>query len=236
MTYRSAWAATTNYALNDAVTDNGSTWIAVQSSTGVEPSSASAAWSLLARAGSTGVTGAAGTAATVAIGSVSTGAPGSTATVTNSGTSSAAVLNFSIPAGATGASGSGSGSGSSASGTSGVTYATVLHSVTFGTVYYPVNAAAGASGETTAILTWVPGGCTATKLSVYSLQGNPITVSLRSGTPGAMSATGLSCTASNATSCTAQGSVTVSAGTFMDLSITGSNGTASPVWTAVACN
>ena len=236
MNYRGSWAQATNYAVNDAVTDVGSTWIAVQSSTGVEPSTTTTTWALLAQAGSTGATGGSGTSATVAIGSVMTGAPGSAAAVTNSGSASAAVLNFTIPAGATGASGSGSGSGSGSAETSGVTYASVQHSVTFGTVYYPVNAAVGSSSESTAILTWVPGGCTATKLTVYSLQGNPITVSLRSGMPGLMSSTGLACSASNATSCTQQGSVTITAGSFIDLSITGSNGTAAPVWTALACN
>ena len=44
-----------------------------------------------------------GTAATVTIGTTTTGAPGSQAVVTNSGTSSAAVLNFTIPKGDTGA-------------------------------------------------------------------------------------------------------------------------------------
>ena len=61
--------------------------------------------------GDTGATGAAGSdgsdgaAATIAIGSVSTGAAGSSATVTNSGTSNAATFNFSIPKGDTGAQG-----------------------------------------------------------------------------------------------------------------------------------
>jgi hypothetical protein len=58
--------------------------------------------------GSSGATGASGVAATVTVGKVSTGAPGSAATVTNSGTLQAAVLNFSIPQGATGASETGS--------------------------------------------------------------------------------------------------------------------------------
>ena len=58
--------------------------------------------------GSPGSPGANGTAATVKVGNVLTGAPGSAATVTNSGTLQAAVLNFSIPQGATGASGGGS--------------------------------------------------------------------------------------------------------------------------------
>lgn len=46
--------------------------------------------------------GPAGTAATITIGTVTTGAAGSSATVVNAGTTSAAVLNLTIPAGATG--------------------------------------------------------------------------------------------------------------------------------------
>jgi hypothetical protein len=66
--------------------------------------------------GPTGPTGSTGSAATVAVGTVSTGSPGSSVTVTNAGSSSAAVLNFSIPQGAAGA-GGGSGSGTVNSGT-----------------------------------------------------------------------------------------------------------------------
>lgn len=55
--------------------------------------------------GATGATGPAGDAATIAVGTVTTGAEGSSATVTNSGTSSAAVFDFSIPVGDTGATG-----------------------------------------------------------------------------------------------------------------------------------
>ena len=51
-----------------------------------------------------------------------------------------------------------------------------------------------------------------------------------------MSSTGLACVASNASSCTALGSVTVTAGTFVDLSVSGANGSAASVWTALACN
>lgn len=50
-------------------------------------------------AGAQGETGPAGAAATIAVGTVTTGVPGSSATVTNSGTSSAAVFNFTIPRG-----------------------------------------------------------------------------------------------------------------------------------------
>lgn len=59
--------------------------------------------------GPQGNPGAAGTPATVTVGTVTTGAPGTQASVTNSGTPSAAVFDFVIPRGATGASGSGSG-------------------------------------------------------------------------------------------------------------------------------
>jgi hypothetical protein len=50
----------------------------------------------------TGATGATGTAATIAVGSVATGAAGSSVTINNSGTSAAAVFDFSIPRGDTG--------------------------------------------------------------------------------------------------------------------------------------
>lgn len=49
--------------------------------------------------GATGGSGPAGPAATIVVGTVTTGAPGSAATVTNIGTSSAAILDFSIPKG-----------------------------------------------------------------------------------------------------------------------------------------
>lgn len=55
--------------------------------------------------GGSSTPGPAGKAATITIGTVTTGEAGSEATVTNSGTENAAVLNFSIPKGATGANG-----------------------------------------------------------------------------------------------------------------------------------
>ena len=57
------------------------------------------------RTGDEGQPGTPGVAATIAVGSVTTGAAGSNAAVTNSGTSGAAVLDFEIPRGATGATG-----------------------------------------------------------------------------------------------------------------------------------
>jgi hypothetical protein len=62
------------------------------------------AWSIVAS-----LRGAAGTAATVAVGTVTTGAAGSSAIITNVGTSLAAVFNFTIPRGDTGVSGNGTG-------------------------------------------------------------------------------------------------------------------------------
>jgi hypothetical protein len=56
--------------------------------------------------GAQGNQGVQGPAATVAVGTTSTGAPGSNAAVNNSGTSSAAVFNFTIPRGDVGAQGS----------------------------------------------------------------------------------------------------------------------------------
>lgn len=55
--------------------------------------------------GPKGDKGATGAAATIAVGTVTTGAAGSSATVTNAGTSSAAKFNFTIPRGNTGAAG-----------------------------------------------------------------------------------------------------------------------------------
>lgn len=49
--------------------------------------------------GAKGEQGEPGTAATITVGTVTTGAAGSDATVTNAGTTSAAVLNFAIPQG-----------------------------------------------------------------------------------------------------------------------------------------
>ena len=55
--------------------------------------------------GATGSTGPQGQAATISVGSVTTGAAGGSASVTNTGTSSAAVLAFTIPRGDTGSAG-----------------------------------------------------------------------------------------------------------------------------------
>jgi hypothetical protein len=51
-----------------------------------------------------------------------------------------------------------------------------------------------------------------------------------------MANTTLACTASPGASCTETGSITVPAGSFVDLTITGPSGTAAGVWTALTCN
>ena len=69
------------------------------------PQGATGAAGAAGATGATGPTGAAGAAATVTVGTVTTAQPGTQATVTNTGTPEAAVLDFTIPQGATGAAG-----------------------------------------------------------------------------------------------------------------------------------
>lgn len=114
--WHGAWSSGASYAALDGVQHNGSSWIANTSNTNAAPG-VSGAWDLWVAKGDTGSAGAqgpkgdtgstgpTGTAATIAVGTVTTGAAGSSATVTNAGSSSAAVFNFSIPQGAAGAAG-----------------------------------------------------------------------------------------------------------------------------------
>ncbi|WP_334267757.1 DNRLRE domain-containing protein [Edaphobacter sp. HDX4] len=232
VSFKGAWSITVGYLPNDAVSYQGSTYVAIAMNLGVRPDITPSAWSVLAQGGSAGPTGPAGVAATLAVGTVTTGAAGTAAGVTNSGTPTAAVLNFTIPQGAPGTNGSGSSGGGAGEGS----FASTYHSVSFSTNYYSVNSANANANELATILTWVPAGCTATTLSVYSQQGNTIQVILRSGLPGAMADTALACSASTNSSCTATGNVSIAAGSFVDLRVQGSSGLAAPVWTAVACN
>lgn len=89
---RGAWDSGTDYAVNDVVTLNGSSYICVSGHTNHTPPNTTY-WQVLAAKGDPG------DAATVAVGSVTTVAYGAPATVTNSGTSDAAILDFEIPAG-----------------------------------------------------------------------------------------------------------------------------------------
>lgn len=92
--------------------------------------------------GNTGPQGPTGAAATATAGTTTTGAPGTSATVVNAGTTSAAVFNFTIPRGDTGATGP-AGPGVAVGGTAGqvlikqssVDYATAWGNVTGGLSY-----------------------------------------------------------------------------------------------------
>ncbi|MEY9358938.1 hypothetical protein ABH994_001659 [Bradyrhizobium yuanmingense] len=90
-----AWSGATAYAVGDVVTLTGSSYVCVLDHTNQAPPNTTY-WQLLASKGADGVDGA---AATVSVGTTTTGAGGSSANVTNSGTSSAAILDFTIPAG-----------------------------------------------------------------------------------------------------------------------------------------
>lgn len=93
-----------------------------------------------------------GTAATISVGTVTTGAEGSSATVANSGTTTAAVFDFSIPVGATGATGSQGDAatisvGTVATGAEGSS-ATVTNSGTSSAAVFDFSIPVGATGAT----------------------------------------------------------------------------------------
>ncbi|HLI75863.1 MAG TPA: hypothetical protein VKV02_02880, partial [Acidobacteriaceae bacterium] len=199
--------------------------------TNQEPDQYPQVWPVLAEAGGvgpTGVAGATGSAATVSVGSVTTLPAGSQATVTNSGSSTAAVLNFGIPQGAAGSSG-----GTSASAPR---VPAMYHSVSYTNAFYAVNSSTSANTDSPALLAWMPQSCTASRLDVYSQQSNSIKVTLRTGTGTALNDTALTCTAAPNGSCTVTGAVAVAAGEFLDLHIVNSSGTLAPVWTALECD
>ena len=235
MTFKGAWLAGYGYAANDSITygNPASTYIALASNNSSEPDLYPQVWSMLAQAGGPGPSGPTGSAATLSIGSVATGAPGTLAAVTNTGTGTAAVLNFTIPQGAAGTSGTG---GSGGGGASGIPFQSMYHAVSYVSLYYSVNSPTSAPSEQASVLTWVPSGCTASTLNVYSQQSNSIAVTLRMGAPGGMESTTLACTAAPNASCTGTGSIAVAAGSFVDLTISGASGTSAGVWTALACN
>jgi len=232
MNFRGAWQQTASYVINDAVTFGGSTYLAQAGGSNLEPDIYSQYWAVLAQAGGAGPTGAAGAAASVSIGTVTTLASTASATVTNSGVAPAVVLNFGIPQGASGAAGTG---GSSGTGSNNA-YAGMYHAVNFATIYYAVNTPNTSASESAPVLTWVPLGCTAMRLDVYSQQSGSVKVTLRTGTPSSMADTALSCTPSTSGSCPATGSVTIPAGNFIDFRFDNASGTTAGVWTSLECN
>jgi hypothetical protein len=230
MNFRGQWSPAVFYSLNDAVSFDGSTYLALASGSNQQPDQNAQAWTVIAQAGSQGPTGPAGTAATLSIGTVSTLPAGSSATVANSGTPQDAILNFGIPQGATGPPGSGSTSTTSGS------FAAMYHPTNFNNTYYALNSPNAATSESDSVLAWIPQACTATELDVKSNQSGAITVTLRLGVSGTtMQDTALTCTPSQS-SCPALGSVAIPAGSFVDLRIDHTSGTLAGVWTSLTCN
>jgi hypothetical protein len=99
ITWQGEWSSLTTYTINQAVQYDGQSYVALQGGTDKNPSSQTSYWSLMT---AKGASGADGTSATVSIGTVTTVATGNSATVTNSGTSSAATFDFNIPKGSRG--------------------------------------------------------------------------------------------------------------------------------------
>ena len=235
LNFRGAWAAAAGYALSDTVTYSGSTYYAEAANNHVMPGSdGGSTWALLAAAGSVGPTGATGTSPAVAAGNTSTGAAGSSAQVTSRVAGGTTYFDFVVPQGAAGS--GGSGTGTATSNTSGIPFAAMYHAVSFSNNFYSVNNTNQSANETANVLSWVPGGCTASKLVVYSQQAATITVTLRTGAPGSMADTALTCQAATNQSCTSTGSINVPAGSFVDVSIAHPDSNAVGVWIAVACN
>ena len=105
ITWQGEWSSSTTYTQNQAVQYSGTAYVCLQGNSNVIPSSNTSVWSVMVLKGDTGATGAVGSAGTVTIGTTTTGSAGGNASVSNSGTSSEAVLNFSIPKGVSGAAG-----------------------------------------------------------------------------------------------------------------------------------
>lgn len=128
-------------------------------------------------AGETGPAGPSGSAATVAVGATTTGAAGTSASATNVGTSSAAVINFVIPRGDTGAAGAtGPAGATGATGPAGpAPSGTGLVSVTAGVLDTPTTLSARVAADAPNLRTQLGLGTLATQSSVpyNSLTGTP---------------------------------------------------------------
>ena len=98
--WQGLWSSGTDYVDNDAVFYDGASWFASgDPALGEIPSNSSTEWYPLALQGIQGIQG---DAATIAVGTVATGAAGTSAIITNTGTSGAAVFDITIPRGDTG--------------------------------------------------------------------------------------------------------------------------------------
>lgn len=99
VTYGGTWSSATYYESQTFVYYNGSGYTSILPSQAVEPT-VTAGWaSYWMLSVSQGNDGTDGTSATIAVGTVTTGAAGTNASVTNVGTDSAAIFDFTIPRG-----------------------------------------------------------------------------------------------------------------------------------------
>jgi len=105
ITWQGEWSTSTTYTQNEAVQYNGSAYVALQGNSEIIPTSDTAVWSVMTLKGDTGAVGETGSAGTLTVGTVTTGSAGGSVSVLNTGTSTAAVLDFTIPKGVAGNSG-----------------------------------------------------------------------------------------------------------------------------------
>lgn len=233
------WSSATQYPATSVVTWNGSSYVAIASSSGVHPTGdagSASAWSTLASKGDAGATGPSGTTPAFAISAVHTGAAGSAAAVTNVGTSTNIQLDFTIPQGATGATGATGPAGSG--GTSTASLFTSVHSVAGSSTQFhsPVADKVGTS-ETGAVLAFLPSTCNLASVQVYNFAPATASFTIRTGTPGSMAANpSTACTAAPnvVTTCTGPGSL--SSGSFVSFVIASASTVASFVYTQFSCN
>jgi hypothetical protein len=231
-----AWNSATPYQPTEAVSYNGSSYIARAANTGVHPvgdAGSSAAWLLLAAQGSLGTAGPqgqaglTGTAPTITIAGTHTGAAGTDAIVTNVGTATAIQLDFTIPQGAAGTGSSGGG-----------VYSAV-HTVppaNMGSLVYSPLVDTRASGDAFAVLGFLPSTCRVSSVLIYNSSVVDATFEVHTGTPGNMSVFSTSCTAKagSATMCTGPG--LLGANNFMSFGVTTTNTANSYLYTQFACN
>ena len=238
LTFLGAWAGGTAYQPTNAVSYNGSAYIARVANTAVHPvgdAGSAAAWLLLAAQGSTGTTGSTGatgaTGATPAISvhSTTTTAAGTSASVTNSGTATNVQLDFSIPQGAAGTSGTSSGG----------PYTTV-HTVApmnAGLQVYSPLVDGHAAGDAYAILGWLPSTCNLASVQVYNSSGTAASFEIHTGTPGSMAVTTAgTCSVHANSTATCTGPGILGSSNFLSFGITSASGLTTYVYTQFSCN
>lgn len=99
LTPKGEFSSNVSYEPLDVITYNGSSYLVLESVSGVVPSPESDKYQMLARKGDKGDIG---TSPTISLGTYTTGAAGTDVIITNTGTESAAVFNFTIPRGSQG--------------------------------------------------------------------------------------------------------------------------------------